>query len=195
MMKWEKFFQKFSRYFPQYKLRSFYESIPSMFAYAMLKKQGQSKLFELEEKYQWPILRSLDRPDLPIFRDAENAETVQKFINIICKEKELRRKGGTWEDFSSVIRERLMLYTYIFGINKKDIRNFKELSEKNADKIFEEKKAKKESDQAYVELLKKAKRKKLLKKVAAITGAAAAVVGTGLAGKAVYSHIKNKKEK
>jgi hypothetical protein len=117
---------------------------------------------------------------------------VQKFINLNCEEKKLRRKGGTWEDFDSVVRKRLKLYKDIFGINGDDMKKFRKLSEQYAKKLQEEMKIKKESYPAYVEMLQKERRKKFWKNMAVGAGAAAAVAGAGLVGKAMYTRLKNR---
>lgn len=191
MMPKEEFLKKFSRYFRMNMLNLFYDSIPEMFAYSFFKKKGQCKLFDLEVRCQWPILRQLGRTDLQIFSDAENIETVKKFVDLICEEKMLRRTG-TWDEFNSVIRRRLALYKDIFNINSRDMAKFRKLSEMYGEKLKDERKSRKESNLSFIESVKTEKSKKFWKKVAIGAGAAAAIVGTGLAGKTIYARLKDR---
>lgn len=106
-------------------LRNFYFSVKKTVILRRVGRRSWPEIFKIEEKCQWPVLRGIDDPDLPIYRGAD-PDLLHRFINNISEEKKLRErkssyeKVGYWSSLQSLIDERIGLFTQIFGFCKKD---------------------------------------------------------------------------
>jgi len=107
-------------------LRSFYYSIKKSVILRHMGKRAWPELFKLEEECQWPVVRRIDDPKLPIYRGADKI-LLEKFLKSISEEKSIRGqrtyvdKVRYWSMLQSVIDSRIELFTQIFGFGKKDI--------------------------------------------------------------------------
>jgi hypothetical protein len=112
--------------FTEGQLKSFYHSVKKSLILSHLGKRSWPELFKLEERCQWPVLRRIDNPELPVYRGADG-ELLARFIATIKEEKEIReRKSSTdkvryWTRLQSLIEERLDLFKQIFGLSSKDV--------------------------------------------------------------------------
>ncbi len=153
--------------FPQKALVRFYRSsIQQVCLASFLKGQAKQKILKLEEKYQWPVLKHLNDPNLEIYRDADR-ELRDMFIELTNEEARVRTRS--WKELRSVIEQRAKLYKYIFDFNKKDMEYCRKLAER------------------YEKQLLKRKKNRLLKTLA--TG----VAGAAGAGIYFYAKIKHRK--
>lgn len=127
-------------------LRVFYHSVRKSIILLHLRKHSWAELFEMEEKYQWPILRIIDNPQLPLYRGADKS-LLNAFLDTISREKTLRankrhmEKVKYWSGLQDLIEERSQLFISIFAYTKKDIRRteavakrYRELSDRRTKK-------------------------------------------------------------
>lgn len=122
-------------------LKAFYRSVKKSILYSYGgEKSTLSILFDLEKSYQWPILKEIDDPTLPIYRDA-NQGLLSAFISSIKSEKHLKRieiapqeKELTENDaliiFRLLIKDRLELYREIFDFSPKDLAKYEKIWER-----------------------------------------------------------------
>ena len=82
-------------------------------------------------------MKKIGDPGLSIYRGADKG-LLEKFIKTISEEKQIRDrkssmdKGPYWIQLQSVIRERIELYTSIFGFCKKDVGHCEIVAERYA---------------------------------------------------------------
>ncbi len=100
-------------------LRDFYRSVRKTIILSYLGRHSWPEILRQEEKYQWPILRRIDDPDLPLYQGADKA-LLDAFIKSIVKEKDLRAQKGNWRALQELIEERAGLFKNIFDYSKKD---------------------------------------------------------------------------
>jgi len=165
--------------FRERELKEFYYSIRKSVTLLHLGKRAWSELIRLEERCQWPVLRKIGDPDLPIYRDADR-ELLDKFIRTIAEEKDLREhkssndKVGYWTRLQSLIEERTHLLMQIFGFCGEDVARCEMVAER------------------YMRLLeRKARDKKKMWKIGIGIGAGTAT----LAGAAALWYIAKKDKK
>ncbi len=164
--------------FSERELRSFYHSVKKSVILHNLGKRSWPELFRLEERCQWPVIRRIDDPDLPIYRGADK-ELLSRFIRTVTEEKRIRErkisfdKVQYWTTLQSLIEERLDLFRQIFGFSPEDVEYCETVAERYG-KILE----------------KKATNRKKMWQIGIGTGAAA-----GLAGAAAYWYIRKKEKK
>lgn len=127
-------------------LRAFYHSIRKSIILLHLRKYSWTELFQMEERFQWPVLLAIDNPDLPLYRGADQ-ELLKSFLNTIAREKALRAnkrhmdKVKYWSALQEIIEERSHLFISIFAYTKKDLRRteavaqrYRELSDRRMKK-------------------------------------------------------------
>lgn len=84
-----------------------------------------TELFHQEETCQWPILREIDNPDLPLYRKADKT-LLDAFMETIKNEKMLREQKKYmervkyWSSLLTIIEKRAELFRSIFNFCKKD---------------------------------------------------------------------------
>jgi hypothetical protein len=164
--------------FSEGELKNFYYSVKKSVILRYLGKRSWPDLFRLEEHCQWPVLRRIDNPDLPIYRGADR-ELLSGFVRTITEEKKIREgkqsieKVRYWTMLQSLIEERIGLFTQIFDFCRKDIRHCEMVAERYG-KILD----------------RKAKTRKKIWQIGIGAGAAAT-----LAGAAAYWYISKKEKK
>lgn len=163
------FFKIFKNsHFSKKELHQFYRSSRQLLALMLIKGKARHKILEIEEKYQWPVLKQLNNPDLPIYAGADK-KSRDEFIRLINAEMEARLRS--WGETLSIIEERTEIYKQIFSLTKKDIKHCQRLAER------------------YEKLLQREKRKRIFKTIG--VGAGIAVV----AGAGAYLITKKKNGK
>lgn len=116
-------------------LRKFYHSVKKSVILKYVGRRSWPELFRLEEKCQWPVLRLIDDPELPIYRDAD-PELLKHFISNIKEEKSLRERKSLlekveyWSALQSIIAVRIDLFTQIFNFCKKDAKYCQTIAER-----------------------------------------------------------------
>jgi hypothetical protein len=164
--------------FSEGQLREFYSSVKKSVILHHLGKRSWPELFKLEERCQWPVLRKIDSPDLPIYRGADR-ELLDRFIKTIKDEKEMRRRKSStekvryWTKLQALLEDRIALFTHIFGFSPKDVKYCETIAERYG-KILD----------------RKAKNRKKKWQIGIGAGAAAT-----LAGAATYWYIAKKERK
>ncbi len=129
--------------FTEGELKKFYYSVKKSVILRHLGKRSWPELFKLEEECQWPFLRRIDDPKLPIYRGADKT-LLQRFIKSISTEKDMRRyrssmpKVRYWSLLQEVIAERIDLLVSIFGFSEEDVRHCELVAERYG-KIVERK--------------------------------------------------------
>lgn len=124
-------------------LKKFYFSVKKSVILRHLGKRSWPELFKLEEGCQWPVLKRIDDPKLPIYKGADKT-LLDRFIKTISTEKEMRahrssmHKVRYWSLLQEVIEERIDLLVSIFGFSEKDVR-YCELVAERYGKILERK--------------------------------------------------------
>jgi len=124
-------------------LKKFYFSVKKSVILRRLGKRSWPELFKLEERCQWPVLKRIDDPKLPIYAGADRT-LLDRFIKTISTEKEMRahrssmHKVRYWSLLQEVIEERIDLLVSIFGFSEKDIRHCELVAERYG-KILERK--------------------------------------------------------
>ena len=109
-------------------LRIFYHSVGKTVILRLAGRRSWSEIFSIEEQCQWPVIRKIDDPKLPIYKGADKA-LLERFIETINEEKSLRcrkaylDKVRYWTRLQAVIDERIELFTQIFGFSEVDIRH------------------------------------------------------------------------
>ena len=113
--------------FTERELKKFYYSVKKSVILHYLGKRSWPELFKMEEGCQWPVLRRIDDPKLPIYAGADRT-LLERFIKTISTEKELRayrssmNKVRYWSLLQAVIEERINLLATIFGFSEKDMK-------------------------------------------------------------------------
>lgn len=113
--------------FTSRELGKFYHSIKKSVILRVVGKRSWPEIYKLEEKCQWPVLRTIDDPTLPIYHDADRV-LLERFIRTITEEKELRQRRSSidkvryWTLLQAVIDERIELFIQIFGFGDKDVK-------------------------------------------------------------------------
>jgi hypothetical protein len=126
--------------FTDEELRGFYYSVKKSVILKNVGKRAWPELFNLEERCQWPVVRRIDDPKLPIYRGADKV-LLQRFIKTISEEKTIRRQRPYvdrvryWTLLQSQINERIELFTHIFGFGKKDMRHCEEAAERYSRRV------------------------------------------------------------
>lgn len=163
--------------FSDEELRRFYYSVKKFVILRLAGKRAWPEIFKLEDTCQWPVLRVIDDPNLPIYEGADRA-LLERFIKTISDEKKLRGRRTSvdrvayWSQLQSVIDERIELFKLIFDFCRKD--------EKHCEMIAER----------YSRILaRRAKRRKKMWQIGIGTGA------TTLAGAAALWYISKKDKK
>jgi hypothetical protein len=111
--------------FHEGELRKFYCSIKKSVILARLGKRVWPDLIKLEAQQQWPILQKIADPKLSIYQGADK-ELLDRFIKTIFEEKGVREqkapsgKISHWTRLQSIIKERIELFTHIFGFSAED---------------------------------------------------------------------------
>jgi hypothetical protein len=113
--------------FREEEVRKFYYSVKKSVILQLLGKHSWPELLKLEESCQWPVLRNIDDPNLPIYKGAD-ITLLEKFMETIAEEKRIREhkspgKVSKWSQLQSIINERTELFRHIFGFCKNDIRH------------------------------------------------------------------------
>jgi hypothetical protein len=112
--------------FTREELGKFYYSVRKSVILRLMGKRSWHEIFKLEEKCQWPVLRIIGDPGLPIYKGADKS-LLDRFIGTISEEKNLRERKPSldrvkyWTLLQSVIDERIDLFTGIFGFCGKDM--------------------------------------------------------------------------
>jgi hypothetical protein len=115
-------------WFSDDELRIFYYSVSKTVILRLAGKRLWSEIFRIEEQCQWPVIRKIDDPKLPIYKGADRA-LLERFIETIHEEKSLRSRKAYldkvryWTRLQVVIDERIELFTQIFGFSEGDIRH------------------------------------------------------------------------
>jgi hypothetical protein len=133
-------FKKFSAIFKDMdftdeEVRSFYYSVNKSVILRLVGKRSWPEIFKLEEKCQWPVLRMMGDPGLSIYKGADSS-LLERFLKTISEENDLRErrssfgKVGYWSQLQSVIDERIVLFTQIFGFSKKDVERCEMVAER-----------------------------------------------------------------
>ena len=123
--------------FTDEELRSFYYSVRKSVILNNVGKRAWPDLFTLEEKCQWPVIRRIDDPALPIYKGADKL-LLERFLKTISEEKNLRKqrpyfdKVHYWTRLQSEIAARIELFTQIFGFSKEDMGHCEEAAERYA---------------------------------------------------------------
>jgi hypothetical protein len=108
-------------------LRIFYFSVKKSVILRRAGRRFWPEIFKLEEQSQWPVVRRIGDPNLPIYKGADGT-LLQRFIKTIDEEKRIRERKASfdkvryWTLLQSLIEERIDLFTNIFGFNEKDFR-------------------------------------------------------------------------
>lgn len=122
-------------------LKAFYRSVKKSILYSYGgEKSTLSILFDLEKSYQWPILKKIDDPALPIYKGVNQA-LLNAFINSIKSEKHLKgieikpqerdlTEGDAWTIFRLLIKDRLELYKEIFDFSPEDLAKYEKIWER-----------------------------------------------------------------
>ena len=121
--------------FAEKELKAFYHSVRKSFILTLVGKRSWPEIFRLEEKCQWPLLKMIGDPSLPIYRGADKT-LLDRFLKTVREEKNLREQRSSldkvcyWTRLRSVINERIELFTMIFDFTKKDIRQCEMVAER-----------------------------------------------------------------
>jgi hypothetical protein len=106
-------------------LSDFYDSVRKSVILRLAGRRFWPEIFKLEEQFQWPVVRRIGDPSLPIYKGADEA-LLERFIRTIAEEKKLRGRKASldkvryWTILQSLIDERIELFTTIFGFSEKD---------------------------------------------------------------------------
>ncbi|HYA32218.1 MAG TPA: hypothetical protein VED67_05600 [Thermodesulfovibrionales bacterium] len=121
--------------FTDEELRAFYDSVKKSVTLRLTGKRSWPEMFKLEDRCQWPVLRRLGDPGLPIYEGADPA-LLERFIKTISEEQDLRGHKASfdkvryWSLLQSIIDERIGLFTQIFGYSDKDIERCERVAER-----------------------------------------------------------------
>lgn len=121
--------------FTREELRSFYYSVRKSIILRLAGKRAWPDIFKLEGECQWPVLRMIGDPGLPIYKGADRV-LLERFIKTISEEKDLRQfrssfdKVRYWSLLQSLIDERIGHFTHIFGFSKKEMRQCEMIAER-----------------------------------------------------------------
>jgi len=121
--------------FPKEELRSFYYSIRKSIILRLVGKRSWPEIFKLEGECQWPVLRMIGDPGLPIYEGADKT-LLERFIKTISEEENLRQyrssfdKVRYWSLLQALIDERIELFTRIFGFSKKEVEHCRTVAER-----------------------------------------------------------------
>ena len=109
-------------------LKIFYFSVKKSVILRQAGRRFWPEIFKLEEQSQWPVVRRIGDPKLPIYKGADGA-LLERFIKTIAEEKRIREQKASfdkvryWTLLQSLIEERIELFTNIFGFNEKDFKH------------------------------------------------------------------------
>ena len=121
--------------FTDEELRAFYYSVKKSVILKLTGKRSWPEMFKLEDRCQWPVLRKLGDPGLPIYEGADST-LLERFIKTISEEQDLRGHRASfdkvryWSLLQSIIDERIELFTQIFGYSDKDIERCERVAER-----------------------------------------------------------------
>lgn len=121
--------------FGEKELKAFYYSIKKSVILRHLGKRAWPELFKLEERCQWPVLKNIEDPKLPIYRGADKI-LLDRFIRTISEERNLREqkppsgKVRYWTQLQSIIEERTNLFMQIFGFCEEDVKHCEMVAER-----------------------------------------------------------------
>ncbi len=116
-------------------LREFYDSVKKLVILKIAGRRFRPEIFRIEEQAQWPVVRRIGDPGLPIYKGADEA-LLERFITTIDEEKKLRKRKSSldkvryWTVLQSLIDERIELFTTIFGFTEKDFRYCEKVAER-----------------------------------------------------------------
>jgi len=108
-------------------LRIFYFSVKKSVILLRAGRRFWPEIVKLEEQSQWPVVRRIGDPNLPIYKGADRA-LLERFIRTIDEEKRIRERKASidkvryWTLLQSLIEERIELFTNIFGFSEKDFK-------------------------------------------------------------------------
>jgi hypothetical protein len=108
-------------------LRIFYFSVKKSVILRRAGRRFWPEIFKLEEQSQWPVVRRIGDPNLPIYKGADKA-LLERFIKTIDEEKRIRARKASfdkvryWTLLQALIDERIELFTNIFGFTEKDFK-------------------------------------------------------------------------
>ncbi len=121
--------------FTNEELRKFYYSVRKSIILRLVGKRSWPEIFNLEGECQWPVLRKIGDPGLPIYEGADRA-LLERFMKTISDEENLRQyrssleKVRYWSLLQSLIDQRIELFTHIFGFSKKEMRHCEMIAER-----------------------------------------------------------------
>ena len=121
--------------FTEKELRTFYHSVKKSLTLRLVGKRSWPELFKLEESSQWPLLRKIGDPKLPIYKGADKV-LLDRFLGTIAEEKDIREQRSSldkvsyWTRLRSVIAERIELFAWIFDFSEEDIRHCEMVAER-----------------------------------------------------------------
>ncbi len=127
MITLEEFLEKFkNNSFSKASLVKFYQSVKKSVSLGFVNgRKAQHKLIEMNGKYQWPILKELDDPQLEIYKDAEDRSLLMKFIESINAQKRASNPQKT-----EILWKRAQkLYPAVFGFSNKDLKYCQKVGE------------------------------------------------------------------
>jgi hypothetical protein len=110
-----KIFEK-SPEFSRAELIRFYRSVRKSIMLSYAGRKGIPMLTDIDQKYQWPVLRRMDDPKLSIFEGAD-AELLSVFLQTIQKQK----KKNSWPAVREMAQKRARLYPSIFGLTREEL--------------------------------------------------------------------------
>jgi hypothetical protein len=118
-------------------LRIFYFSVKKSVILLRAGRRFWPEILKLEEQSQWPVVRQIGDPDLPIYKGADRA-LLERFIRTIDEEKRIRARKASidkvryWTMLQLLIEERIELFTNIFGFSEKDFKYCEMVAERYA---------------------------------------------------------------
>jgi len=121
--------------FTEKELRAFYHSVKKSLTLRLVGKSSWPEIFKLEERCQWPLLRKIGDPNLPIYKGADKA-LLERFLATISEEEDIREQRSSldkvryWTMLRSIIAERIELFAWIFDFSKEDIRHCEMVAER-----------------------------------------------------------------
>lgn len=133
-------FSDFLKYFEntvfnEEELKIFYRSVRKSVILSFFDKRALRELFELEDKCQWPLLRQIADPSLPIYQNADK-DLLDVFIRSIEDERALRASKNRmdndkyWRALFRIIERRIGIFKAIFDFCDKDVRRCETVAER-----------------------------------------------------------------
>ena len=110
----------------------FYRSVKKIVALSYAGKKGLPLLIRVDQKDQWPVLKRMDNPSLSIYKEADDQELLQAFIQTIKDQK----KKNSWITLQESIRKRASLYVKILCLTPEEVEKCKLLGQKMEKKLI-----------------------------------------------------------